>query len=202
MDFRKAIQNGVACSAVALLIVSAWPTQANAQLLGGIFSQKSTDLKLVGQQIALLQVYTGWLEKGYHIARQGLTLIGKIKDGEFNLHTGYFNNLSAVNPNLRRLGVVADILEQEASMRRYVLLSRSTGGLAAAEQTFFEQTGDLGRITLVGACDAHRSHVFNARSHPSCTRVTRRLPFHLFHQAQRGIAIRPLRQEIQLRLIE
>jgi hypothetical protein len=66
------------------LIVSGHLSQG--QFLGGFFSQKQTELKYYLQQIAALKLYAGFLEKGYSIAREGLTVIAEIKNGEFNLH--------------------------------------------------------------------------------------------------------------------
>ncbi len=86
---------------------------AQAQILGGIFSQKSSDLKSVARQIALLQLYIGWVEKGYKIAQVGLTTIGEIKKGEFNLHSVFFNSLSTVNPEIKRYSKVGIIISDE-----------------------------------------------------------------------------------------
>jgi hypothetical protein len=81
--------------------------------LGGIFSQKSADLKSVAKQIALLQLYIGWVEKGYQIAREGLTTIGEIKNGEFNLHAVFFNSLSSVNPAIRKYSRIGIIISDQ-----------------------------------------------------------------------------------------
>jgi hypothetical protein len=82
----------------------------NTQGLGNIFNQKAADLKSMGKQIALLQLYIGWIEKGYSIARSGLTLIGDIKQGELNLHTVFFGSLSSVNPDIKKYSKVAAII--------------------------------------------------------------------------------------------
>ena len=85
----------------------------NAQGLSNIFSQKSSDLKSVAKQIALLQLYIGWVEKGYKIAQKGLTTIGKVKNGEFNLHSLFFSSLSAVNPAIKKYSKVAIIISDQ-----------------------------------------------------------------------------------------
>jgi hypothetical protein len=82
----------------------------NTQGLSNIFNQKAADLKSMGKQIALLQLYIGWIEKGYSIARSGLTLIGDIKQGELNLHTVFFTSLSSVNPDIKKYSKVAAII--------------------------------------------------------------------------------------------
>ena len=59
------------------------------------------------QQIAALQVYIGYLQKGYSIARKGLNVISDLKKGELNLHNDYFNSLKAVNPKIKNSEKVA-----------------------------------------------------------------------------------------------
>lgn len=83
------------------------------QFLGGALSQKSSDLKSVAKQIALLQLYIGWIEKGYQIARDGLTTIGEIKNGEFNLHSVFFNSMSSVNPAIRKYSRIGIIISDQ-----------------------------------------------------------------------------------------
>jgi hypothetical protein len=90
----------------------------NAQGLSNIFNQKAADLKSVGKQIALLQLYIGWIEKGYSIARSGLTLIGDIKQGEFNLHSIFFGSLNSVNPSIRKYAKVASIVTTVQSISK------------------------------------------------------------------------------------
>ena len=90
----------------------------NAQGLGNIFNQKAADLKSMGKQIALLQLYIGWIEKGYSIARSGLTTIGEIKKGDFNLNNVFLSSLSTVNPAIRKCSKVAAILELAQSIKK------------------------------------------------------------------------------------
>jgi hypothetical protein len=90
----------------------------DAQGLSNIFNQKAADLKSVGKQIALLQLYIGWIEKGYSIARSGLTLIGDIKQGEFNLHSVFFGSLNSVNPSIRKYAKVASIITTVQSISK------------------------------------------------------------------------------------
>ena len=83
---------------------------AKAQILGGFFSQGSTQKKYLLQQIAALQVYIGYAQKGYSIAKQGLNTISSIKHGEFNLHTNYYSSLKTVNPSIKDYAKVAAII--------------------------------------------------------------------------------------------
>ena len=65
-------------------------------LYGGLRAQ--SDIQAMLKQIAKLEIYIIDLEKGYKIAREGLTTIGEIKKGEFNLHSLFFSSLESVNP--------------------------------------------------------------------------------------------------------
>lgn len=83
------------------------------QVLSNIFSHKSADLKSMGKQIMLLKLYMGWLEKGYRIVRSGLTFIGEVRQGEFNLHSLFFSSLGGVNPAIKRSTQVASVIEYQ-----------------------------------------------------------------------------------------
>jgi hypothetical protein len=86
---------------------------SQCQGLSNIFSQKSADLKSMGKQIALLQLYIGWIEKGYDIARSGLEFIGEVKQGELNLHSLFFSSLESVNPAIKRYVKIASVIEYQ-----------------------------------------------------------------------------------------
>lgn len=83
---------------------------AGAQTWGEWFNQNSTQRKYLLQQIAALQVYIGYAQKGYAIARDGLHTIGSFTGGEFNLHSVFFDKLRKVNPVIKQYGRVADII--------------------------------------------------------------------------------------------
>jgi len=81
-----------------------------AQTWAEWFSQKSTQKKYLIQQIAMLQVYIGYLQKGYNIAKKGLTTIGNIKNGHFSLDKDFFASLHNINPKIRQYAKVADVI--------------------------------------------------------------------------------------------
>jgi len=81
-----------------------------AQTFAELFQQKKTQKKYLLQQIAALQVYIEYAQKGYKIAKEGLTTIGGFTRGEFNLHTDYFNTLKSVNPEIKHYAKVAEII--------------------------------------------------------------------------------------------
>jgi hypothetical protein len=89
------------------------------------------------EQIAKLQIYIKVLEKGYNIANAGLTLIGDIKNGDFHLHTDYFNSLEKVNPKIKNFSKVAEIISMEiemASMQKNSLVLASNAGVFSSTE--------------------------------------------------------------------
>ena len=109
-----------------IIIITGFVLSVNsvqAQTWDEWFRQKKTQKKYLVQQIAALQVYLGYVKKGYRIARQGLNLIGDIKDGNFNLHKDYFGSLAEVNPAIANSAKVAEIIILQK------LIMRDFGGL-------------------------------------------------------------------------
>ena len=128
-----------------LLVMLCFVTQA--QTVAEWTRQKTTQLKYLRQQIASLQVYIGYVQKGYAIAKDGLTFIGDVKDGEFSLHKKYFASLAAVSPVVRRYAKVRDII-------------RSQERLLQLYQDGMKQARASGQFT--GDELAHIHHLFSA----------------------------------------
>jgi len=95
--------------AITILILFAFKV-SNAQTFDEWFKQKKTQKKYLIEQIAAFQMYLGYVQKGYSIARKGLTTIGNIKKGDFNLHNDFFSSFKSVNPTIRSYSKVADIM--------------------------------------------------------------------------------------------
>jgi len=93
--------------------------------------------KVMLEQIAKLQVYLGYLKKGYNIVQRGLTLIGDIKDGDFNLHRLFYDRLKQVNPKIKQYGKVADIISMQvkllATFKRHFKEIRQSGMFSQTE---------------------------------------------------------------------
>ncbi|MBW8683447.1 hypothetical protein [Chitinophaga rhizophila] len=92
-----------------LLIISLASLNVDAQTFNEWFRQKKTQKKYLAQQIALYKVYGNLLAKGYDIAKDGLQLVGDIKNGDFKLHDDYFNSLKSVSPKVKQYTKVAQI---------------------------------------------------------------------------------------------
>ncbi len=101
---------------IASLLCFAEPL--SAQTFAEWFRQKATQKKYLLQQIAALQVYIGYVSKGYSVAKKGLNTIQDIKQGDLNLHSNYFTSLVTVNPKIRRYSKVADIIALEIDLAR------------------------------------------------------------------------------------
>ena len=68
------------------------------------------------QQIAKYEVYLQDLKKGYNIVQQGLTTIGQIKKGDFDLHELFFSSLLQVSPGVKAYGKVADMIAMQVQI--------------------------------------------------------------------------------------
>jgi hypothetical protein len=91
-----------------------------AQTFSEWFRQKKTQIKYLIQQIAADEVFLNELKKGYSIAQNGLSFIGDMKKGEFDLHTTYFNSLKAVSPTIAKYSRINDIISyQHAIMENF-----------------------------------------------------------------------------------
>lgn len=83
---------------------------ATAQTFNEWFRQKKTQKKYLLQQIAALKVYLDYLKKGYKIVDKGLTIVGDIKQGKFDLDLEYLESLKNVNSTVSGSAKVASIV--------------------------------------------------------------------------------------------
>jgi hypothetical protein len=116
---------------VSTILFVFFATTAGAQTWDEWFRQKKTQQKYLLQQIAKLQVYLGFVKKGYDIANKGLTFIGDIKKGDFKLHGDFFNHLKTVSPIIRHYSKVSDIISMQVRM-------------VAAYKQYYQQFRQLG----------------------------------------------------------
>jgi hypothetical protein len=93
---------------IAILLVVFFKGQA--QSWDEFFNQKKTQKKYLAEQIAALQVYAGYLQKGYTITRDGINTVQSIRKGDFNLHNNFFTSLGIVNPAIKHYAKVAEII--------------------------------------------------------------------------------------------
>ncbi|MFC0773329.1 hypothetical protein [Terrimonas alba] len=82
----------------------------NAQTTAEWAQQKKTQIRYLLQQIAANKVYTGYIEKGYSIARNGLNTIQRIQQGDFALQQDFIHSLRRVNPAIGNSAKVTAIV--------------------------------------------------------------------------------------------
>lgn len=103
--------------------------------------QKKTQIAYLVNQVAALQVYIDLGQKGYSIYRDGLDLIGDIKDGEFNLHKNYFASLSGVNTLVSGAPKVAEMLlfNELVQLLRHRVAQLELGEYSTSIRHLFDQ---------------------------------------------------------------
>jgi|SRR5580693_7000674 hypothetical protein len=101
-----------------------------------------SDIQAMLKQIAKLEIYIIDLEKGYKIAREGLTTIGEIKKGEFNLHSLFFSSLQSVNPSVAKYSkisvIISDQLSIISSFKTLIQYLNKSGKLTNSEMQYVE----------------------------------------------------------------
>jgi hypothetical protein len=97
--------------AAILLLLMLLANLCQAQKFREWFRQKKTQKQYLIEQIAQLRIYLELTEKGYKIAKEGLSTIGEIKRGELSLHKNRFDSLLIVNSNIGSLGRLGQITD-------------------------------------------------------------------------------------------
>jgi hypothetical protein len=81
-----------------------------AILISGNMQAQAKQQRMLLQQIAALQTYIGYAQKGYSVAKKGLNTINDFKRGEFKLHTDYLTSLKQVNPKIKKYARITEII--------------------------------------------------------------------------------------------
>jgi hypothetical protein len=101
---------------IILLVAGLISSPCRAQTTEEWLNQRKTQTKYLVQQIVALRMYLGYVSKGYSLTQKGLTTIGNLKNGEFNLHDDFFGSWSSVNPKLKNYARIADIMALQVKM--------------------------------------------------------------------------------------
>lgn len=117
---------------------------AQGQTFNEWFRQKKTQIDYYVKQIAALKIYAQKIQDGYAIVQDGLSVIDDIKQGDFNLHNGYFSSLSAINPRIAQYGKVSDIVSLHTQIIQQIKQSKE---LVKESQQFSEE--DVEYVFLV-----------------------------------------------------
>lgn len=109
--------------------------------------QQETQAVYLREQIAALKVYIELGRQGYALYQDGLTLLGDIRSGEFQLHQDYFASLSAVPARFRKLPQLQDIQAWHAQVRimRRALRELPPGRERVSVQALFDALVQQGR---------------------------------------------------------
>jgi hypothetical protein len=94
-------------------IASGMTATAHGQTFSEWFAQKKTQKKYLLEQLAALQVYSGYLNKGYSVTRNGLGSIGGYLDNEYGMHSAYYDHLLSVNPAITKSPQVREIIARQ-----------------------------------------------------------------------------------------
>lgn len=132
--------------------------QGYGQTFGEFFIQKKTQKKYLLQQIAALEVYAGYLKKGYDLASSGLETVRGFTRGEFDLHHTFISSLKQVRPVIRDNSKVAEIIVMQLEitgafrgLADHQLLSQSDQQYISAvkDQVIDECRADMDELLLV-----------------------------------------------------
>lgn len=120
-------------AALIILILVSASFRGKSQSFAEWTQQKKTQIKYLKQQIIALEMYMGYVQKGYSTAREGLSAISKITEGDFNLHQDYFNSLREINPIIKKYVRISDII----SLRQGILFTCKKTIEITKENTWF-----------------------------------------------------------------
>lgn len=146
---------------IAIALLLSFAESISAQTFEEWINQKATQKKYLLQQIAALQVYIGYVSKGYSIAKKGLNTIHDIKQVDFNLHSSYFTSLVTVNPKIKRYAKIADIISLEINIAKQAAKTikdcKNSYQLATAELDYLQKVFN----TLLDDCAKCLDALFN-----------------------------------------
>ncbi|MBD1362957.1 hypothetical protein IDJ77_03965 [Mucilaginibacter sp. ZT4R22] len=125
-------------------------TIVRAQTFAEWFKQKNTQKKYLYQQIAALQIYSGYLQKGYRIAKGGLGTIGDAVGNEYDLHRSYYTHLSKVNIVVKNNPQVNDIIRWQQDILIQTRDLKNMNGLTGNEALYVSKVCEA----LLSDCDA------------------------------------------------
>jgi hypothetical protein len=163
----RAQSTGLRKKARALLVFSLFtaistgmPINAKAQTFAEWFSQKKTQKKYLLQQIAALQVYSGYLKQGYGIATNGLGSISGYLRSENGMHRTYYSRLSTADPLVRNNAMVKDILAWQADILKRTQEINQADGMTAPEKKYLSGVS----AALLKDCDEQLNMLQNVIS--------------------------------------
>ncbi|RPE13180.1 hypothetical protein EGT74_06515 [Chitinophaga lutea] len=135
--------------AILLILIYACCTGTlRAQTWNEWFRQGKTQRKYLLDQIVLLQTHLQKVKKGYKTLRDGLAVIGDIKNGDFTIHRIFLDKRLRVSPLVKKHAKAAAIVALYAAMtdryRRWrTELARHPVANARQVDYYYRLTGQL-----------------------------------------------------------
>lgn len=127
---------------LVMLLLAITASAARCQTFAEWWSQKKTQKKYLLEQIAALQVYTGYLKKGYEIANSGLNTIKDFKNGEFGLHSDFYTSLKAVSPAMRNNAKAIKVIAFQISVSKAFNGIRNDDLLSSSNRRYITDVRD------------------------------------------------------------
>ncbi len=115
-----------------LMALMSSATLARCQTWSEWFSQKKKQEKYLLEQIAAVQLYAGYLKKGYEVARSGWNTVSDLANWEFSLHNSFISSLSAVNPAIGKSVKVAEIVCFQMEIMKLFSALKAQEGLSVS----------------------------------------------------------------------
>jgi hypothetical protein len=132
-------------SLVLLMIVG---IMSRAQTFDEWFRQKKTQISYLTKQIAALEAYHQVTEEGYQIVQAGTGLITDTRKTDYEMHSGYFSSLLAVNPVILQDPKVDGILDLSSQ----ILVVAGQARQLAEKMPGWVETVNLFFDALVSGC--------------------------------------------------
>ena len=79
-------------------------------------AQSKKQRKALLEQIVKLQIYLGYVKKGYNILDKGLTTIGSVKNGDWTLHRLFLDKRKLVSPKVKSYTRIAAIITAQSQL--------------------------------------------------------------------------------------
>lgn len=122
---------------------------ARAQTFAEWFAQKKTQKKYLLQQIAALQIFSGYLKQGYQIAHNGLDSVSGSLKIEYGLHGTYYHRMKTAGPLVKNNAMVKEIMAWQQDILEQLAAISQINGMTRAEKSYLEQV----RAAVLKDCD-------------------------------------------------
>ena len=141
-------------------VSSAMAIRANAQTFAEWFEQNKTQKSYLLQQIAALQVFSGYLKQGYEVATNGMNSIAGSLKKENDLHTTYYGRMKNVDPVVRNNSMVKDITTWQQDILKRLQDINAISGLTSEEKSYLVSVS----AAVLKDCDQQLSTLQNVIS--------------------------------------